>query len=166
MDAPSPTEKPRKVRRVEPTLEAEHRVVYSDIDFNSHVNTMRYIAMMFDLLPIERAAQERAVRLDIHFLHEWSFRSDAPHRVRAARRAGFVRDRLRGDGCCARFADLAIGHRAGFAPAVSRSGMPKGRLIGRYGAGCRMERVLQRMGKTYDLWKINSRTSISGASTC
>lgn len=73
VDAPSPTEKPRKVRRVEPTLEAEHRVVYSDIDFNSHVNTMRYIAMMFDLLPIERAAQDRAVRLDIHFLHECRF---------------------------------------------------------------------------------------------
>lgn len=70
VDAPSPTEKPRKVRRVEPTLTATHRVVYSDIDFNSHVNTMRYIAMMFDLLPLELAAANRPVRLDIHFLHE------------------------------------------------------------------------------------------------
>lgn len=70
VDAPSPTEKPRKVRSVEPTLKTVHRVVYSDIDFNSHVNTMRYIAMMFDLLPLERAAADRPVRLDIHFLHE------------------------------------------------------------------------------------------------
>lgn len=70
VDAPCPMEKPRKVRRVEPTLTAEHRVVYSDIDFNSHVNTMRYIAMMFDLLPVERAAADRPTRMDIHFLHE------------------------------------------------------------------------------------------------
>ncbi len=48
----------------------EHRVVYSDIDFNRHVNTMRYINMMFDMLPIEQLTAIRPVRLDIHFMHE------------------------------------------------------------------------------------------------
>lgn len=70
VDAPSPTERPRKIRSVEPTVRAEHRVVYSDIDFNRHVNTMRYIEMMFDQLPIELLAGEHRMRLDIHFLHE------------------------------------------------------------------------------------------------
>ena len=51
VDAPSPTEKPR-------------------IDFNRHVNTMRYINMMFDMLPIEQLTAIRPVRLDIHFMHE------------------------------------------------------------------------------------------------
>lgn len=49
VDAPSPIEKPRKVTGIVPQHIAEHRVVYSDIDFNRHVNTMRYINMMFDM---------------------------------------------------------------------------------------------------------------------
>ena len=67
---PSPTDRPRKIRSVTPTQCTEHRVVYSDIDFNRHVNTMRYIEMMLDQLPIEMLTQEAPVRLDIHFLKE------------------------------------------------------------------------------------------------
>ena len=52
---------------------AEHRVVYSDIDFNRHVNTMRYIEMMLDMLPVDMLTQEAPVRLDIHFLKECRF---------------------------------------------------------------------------------------------
>ena len=70
VNAPSPTERPRKIREVNPTQRSEHRVVYSDIDFNRHVNTMRYIEMMLDVLPIERFAEERPLRLDINFLKE------------------------------------------------------------------------------------------------
>ena len=44
--------------------------VYSDIDFNRHVNTMRYIEMMIDMLPVELLMQETPVRFDIHFLRE------------------------------------------------------------------------------------------------
>ena len=66
--APSPAEKPRKIRSVAPTQSMEHRVVYSDIDFNRHVNTMRYIEMMCDMLPLELISSEAPVRLDIHFL--------------------------------------------------------------------------------------------------
>ena len=70
VDAASPTDKPRKIREVNPTETADHRVVYSDIDFNRHVNTMRYIEMMLDMLPLERLTLEVPVRLDIHFLKE------------------------------------------------------------------------------------------------
>lgn len=70
VDIPSPTDKPRKIRAVNPTREMEHRVVYSDIDFNRHVNTMRYLVLMFDMLPLELVACGRPVRLDVHFLHE------------------------------------------------------------------------------------------------
>lgn len=70
VDVPSPTEKPRKIREVNPTQTVEHRVAYSDIDFNRHVNTMRYIEMMCDMLPMEWFAREAPVRLDIHFLRE------------------------------------------------------------------------------------------------
>lgn len=70
VDVPSPTEKPRKIRQVIPTQRVEHKVVYSDIDFNRHVNTMRYIEMMIDMLPLEMLTGEASVRLDIHFLHE------------------------------------------------------------------------------------------------
>ncbi len=70
VDDPSPIEMPRKVAAVEPQRTERHRVVYSDIDFNRHMNTMRYICLMLDMLPIERLAENRPVRLDFHFLHE------------------------------------------------------------------------------------------------
>lgn len=69
-DYPSPCDAPRKILGVEPMQMVEHKVVYSDIDFNCHVNTMRYIALMFDMLPIDYMREERAFRLDIHFMHE------------------------------------------------------------------------------------------------
>ncbi len=70
VDVPPPAEKPRKIRSVTPAERYEHRVVYSDIDFNRHVNTMRYIEMMLDMLPIERLTDGAPMRLDIHFMKE------------------------------------------------------------------------------------------------
>ena len=70
---PSPAERPRKIREGHPTRTSEHRVVYSDIDFNRHVNTMRYIEMMLDMLPVELLTLDAPLRLDIHFLHECRF---------------------------------------------------------------------------------------------
>ncbi len=69
-DAPSPCDTPHKVLDVEPTEFTEHKVVYSDIDFNCHVNTMRYIAMMMDMLPIDLLKENRPLRLDVHFIRE------------------------------------------------------------------------------------------------
>ena len=70
MECPSPAEKPRKVPAPDAEPVLTHKVAYSDIDFNRHVNTMRYIEMMLDVLPIERFAEERPLRLDINFLKE------------------------------------------------------------------------------------------------
>ena len=69
-DAPSPCEAPRKVRGIEPSVTRQHKVMYSDIDFNRHVNTMRYIRMMLNTLPIEYLTEPRPLRLDIHFAKE------------------------------------------------------------------------------------------------
>lgn len=69
-DAPSPCAMPHKIASVETDTVAEHRVVYSDIDFNCHMNTMRYITRMVDMLPIELLRDNRPLRLDVHFLHE------------------------------------------------------------------------------------------------
>lgn len=70
VDEPSPTDKPRKVLSVAPAETMQHRVVYSDIDFNRHMNTIRYVELIFDRMPLDLIVSQRAVRLDIHFLHE------------------------------------------------------------------------------------------------
>lgn len=59
VDAAPPTDKPRKIRAVSPTATAEHRVVYSDIDFNRHVNTMRYIEIGPRWNPVPRRCLRR-----------------------------------------------------------------------------------------------------------
>ena len=41
-----------------------------DIDFNRHMNTLRYIDLLADELPIELAAADRHIRVDIHFVKE------------------------------------------------------------------------------------------------
>lgn len=70
VDEAPPAEKPRKILTVTPSDSIEHRVAYSDIDFNRHMNTMRYIELLFDRMPLDLLAGQRPVRLDIHFLHE------------------------------------------------------------------------------------------------
>ena len=69
-DEESPCERPHKLTAVEATQTFEHRIVYSDIDFNRHVNTMRYMDMMVDMLPVEMFAEPKAVRIDLHFIKE------------------------------------------------------------------------------------------------
>ena len=68
--APSPCELPLRLRAIEPEVVCEHKVVYSDIDFNRHVNTMRYLRMLLNTLPIEYLTDNRPMRLDIHFAKE------------------------------------------------------------------------------------------------
>ena len=61
---------PQKLAAEEIQTAIEHPIVYSDIDFNRHVNTLRYIEMMVDALPIEVLSEPHALRLDIHFIKE------------------------------------------------------------------------------------------------
>lgn len=70
VDAPSPCERPRRLTAVEGEPVAQHRVAYSDIDFNRHMNTMRYIDIIFDSMPIEVPEKMEALRMDINFMRE------------------------------------------------------------------------------------------------
>lgn len=65
-----PCAAPCRLRGVADGEEFRHAVRYSDIDFNRHMNTIRYVEMIFDRLPIEAIAEDRPFRLDLHFLHE------------------------------------------------------------------------------------------------
>lgn len=67
---PSPIAAPGRLRPIEATVTVSRPVVYSDIDFNRHVNTMRYVDMVFDSYPLEIFEKEDAMRLDINFLAE------------------------------------------------------------------------------------------------
>lgn len=70
VDCPSPCEAPRRLGAVGGESLIEHRVSYSDIDFNRHMNTMRYIDIIFDSMPIEVPEKLEGVRMDINFVKE------------------------------------------------------------------------------------------------
>lgn len=67
---PSPIAAPGRLRAIESAVTVSRPVVYSDIDFNRHVNTMRYVDMVFDSYPLEIFEAKDAMRLDINFLAE------------------------------------------------------------------------------------------------
>ena len=65
--------KPVRVRPVRPEPAGMHRVAYTDIDFNGHANTTRYIGWMLDTLPLEEFKEKTIDRLDINFMRESMF---------------------------------------------------------------------------------------------
>lgn len=67
---PSPITAPARLRDIVPQASVSRPVVYSDIDFNRHVNTLRYIDLIFDSLPIELIEKNNGMRLDINFIAE------------------------------------------------------------------------------------------------
>ena len=67
---PSPIAPPQRLRPTEPTVTMSRPVAYSDIDFNRHVNTLRYIELMFDAFPIELIEHNNGMRIDINFIAE------------------------------------------------------------------------------------------------
>lgn len=69
-DEEPPIERAGKLAAVEPENSVTHRVAYSDIDFNRHMNSLRYFDLMLDCLPIELHETDRPVRVDINFLNE------------------------------------------------------------------------------------------------
>lgn len=70
VDHPSPIAMPARLRAIEPTTTMSRPVVYSDIDFNRHVNTLRYIDLIFDMLPLELIENNHGMRIDLNFLAE------------------------------------------------------------------------------------------------
>lgn len=67
---PSPIAAPQRLRPTEPTVTMSRPVAYSDIDFNRHVNTLRYIELMFDAFPIDLIETNNGMRIDINFIAE------------------------------------------------------------------------------------------------
>lgn len=70
VDAPSPCDAPKRIGAVSSEPLAERKVAYSDIDFNRHMNTMRYIDFAFDSLPIEVPEKLQTLRMDLNFMKE------------------------------------------------------------------------------------------------
>lgn len=70
VDHPSPIAMPARLRAIEPSTTMSRPVVYSDIDFNRHVNTLRYIDLIFDMLPLELIECNNGMRIDLNFLAE------------------------------------------------------------------------------------------------
>ena len=70
VDAASPISTPARLRAVEAQATVSRPVVYSDIDFNKHVNTLRYIDMIFDALPLELIEKNNGMRIDLNFIAE------------------------------------------------------------------------------------------------
>jgi acyl-ACP thioesterase len=70
VNEPSPLAAPARLRPIEATTSISRPVVYSDIDFNRHMNTLRYVDLIFDTLPIELIEKRVGIRLDINFIAE------------------------------------------------------------------------------------------------
>ncbi len=67
-DEPCPG--PKKIRPFDAPAADTHRVKYTDIDFNRHMNTLRYVDLVVDELPPEVSSSAAPMRVDIHFVKE------------------------------------------------------------------------------------------------
>lgn len=53
-----------------PTIESSHAVVYTDIDMNRHVNSMKYLQWAIDSIPIDYLLTHAPTECHINFTHE------------------------------------------------------------------------------------------------
>ena len=99
---PSPVSRAAKVAGVQAEAISRHRVKYSDLDFNHHANSMKYIEWMMDLFPLEFFQTNAVKRLDINYVSEIRFGEivDIYRQQDAADRCRF--DMRRGDGVICR----------------------------------------------------------------
>lgn len=67
---PSLIEKPHRLPALSGEAVSRHRVKYSDLDFNRHTNSMKYIEWMADLFPLSLFQQRNITRLDINYVNE------------------------------------------------------------------------------------------------
>ncbi len=65
-----PIAKPGRIKLAGGRHVADHRAVYSDIDVNGHVNSVRYIEHVLDLFPLERFRSQRVRRFEIAYVAE------------------------------------------------------------------------------------------------
>lgn len=71
LDRPCPIARPARHQPVEhPTQAGVYTFRYCDLDFNRHVNTVRYIELIMDQWSLEFHDSHAVKRIDISFLHE------------------------------------------------------------------------------------------------
>ncbi len=70
---PSLIKKPGKIPAVKDNPVSRHRIKYSDIDYNSHANSMKYIEWMIDLLPLDFFKSRMIRRIEINYINEAHF---------------------------------------------------------------------------------------------
>jgi acyl-ACP thioesterase len=69
-EEPCPIAKSGRVRVGETEPAARHRVVYSDIDINGHVNSIKYIEHILDLFPLDTYRTQRLQRFEVAYVAE------------------------------------------------------------------------------------------------
>ncbi|MDR2684071.1 MAG: acyl-[acyl-carrier-protein] thioesterase [Prevotellaceae bacterium] len=68
-------EKPVKIDETVPEIPATayHTVCYSDIDFNQHTNSMKYVQWLADTFDLTIFEQKNIIRFDANYIHEARF---------------------------------------------------------------------------------------------
>ena len=72
-----PIEPMSRLKPFEPTRIENHRFRYSDIDFNGHVNTVRYIEHLVNQFPMQHHADNMVKRMELAFVKEAYYDSNA-----------------------------------------------------------------------------------------
>lgn len=67
---PSLIDKPARVAALTGEPVSRHRVKYSDLDFNQHTNSTKYVEWMVDLFPLDLFEHTHVRRLDINYINE------------------------------------------------------------------------------------------------
>lgn len=70
LDKCCPIEKQSKIKQVEHLRETAHTFQYSDIDFNRHVNSVRYICLLMNQWTLEHYDKYAVERFEISYLKE------------------------------------------------------------------------------------------------
>ena len=62
---------PKKLQPLKTVTDtATHKVVNSDLDFNGHVNSLKYLQWMLDEVPIDFASTHQLWHFDVNYVHE------------------------------------------------------------------------------------------------
>lgn len=64
---------PEKIEILNTTLIDSHRVTYSDIDINLHVNSIKYMQMVIDTIPLERHKQCDIKGFSVNYVNETKY---------------------------------------------------------------------------------------------
>ena len=72
-----PIEPQSRLKPLIPTRTANYRFEYTDIDFNGHVNTVRYIEHLVNQFPLQHHRDNFVGRMEIAFVKETYYNEDA-----------------------------------------------------------------------------------------